>query len=37
MKGHGVSSLGGAIKNLSMGCVTQKTRLNLHKLEGGIV
>jgi len=37
LKGHGVSSFGGAIKNLAMGCVTQKTRLNLHRLEGGII
>jgi uncharacterized Fe-S center protein len=36
-KGHGVCSFGGAAKNIAMGCVTQKTRRDLHGLEGGIV
>ncbi len=34
-KGHGVSSFGGAIKNLAMGCVTKKTRQDLHFLHSG--
>jgi len=34
-KGHGVSSFGGAIKNIAMGCVTQKTRHDLHSLHSG--
>ncbi|MBM3706270.1 MAG: DUF362 domain-containing protein [Actinobacteria bacterium] len=34
-KGHGVSSYGGAIKNIAMGCVTQKTRHDLHSLHSG--
>lgn len=35
-KGHGICSFGGAAKNIAMGCVTQKTRRDLHSLEGGI-
>ena len=35
-KGHGTCGYGGALKNISMGCVTQKTRRDLHSLEGGI-
>jgi uncharacterized Fe-S center protein len=31
-KGHGVSSFGGAIKNIAMGCVTSETRKNIHAL-----
>lgn len=31
-KGHGMSSFGGAIKNIAMGCVTAKTRQDLHFL-----
>jgi uncharacterized Fe-S center protein len=31
-KGHGISSFGDAIKNISMGCVTKKTRQDLHLL-----
>lgn len=34
-KGHGVSSYGGAVKNLAMGCVTAKTRQDLHALHSG--
>ena len=34
-KGHGVSSYGGAIKNLAMGCVTKKSRQDLHLLHSG--
>ena len=36
VKGHGACGFGGASKNLSMGCVTQNTRRDLHALEGGI-
>ncbi len=36
VKGHGVCSYGGACKNIAMGCVTKKTRRDLHSLEGGI-
>ena len=34
-KGHGMSSYGGAIKNLAMGGVTSKTRHDLHSLHSG--
>ncbi|MGM0366387.1 MAG: DUF362 domain-containing protein [Actinomycetota bacterium] len=36
LKGHGVCAYGGACKNIAMGCVTRKTRRDLHSLEGGI-
>ena len=36
VKGHGASGFGGASKNLSMGCVTGRTRGKLHGLEGGL-
>lgn len=36
LKGHGACGFGGASKNLSMGCVTQRTRGILHALEGGL-
>jgi uncharacterized Fe-S center protein len=36
VKGHGDCGFGGASKNLSMGCVTQNTRVQLHSLEGGL-
>jgi len=36
VKGHGACGFGGASKNVSMGCVTQNTRRDLHALEGGI-
>ncbi len=36
VKGHGSCGYGGALKNISMGCVTQDTRRDLHALEGGI-
>ena len=36
VKGHGVCSYGGALKNIAMGCVTHTTRRDLHALEGGI-
>jgi uncharacterized protein len=35
-KGHGACGYGGAAKNLAMGCVTQKSRGDLHQLEGGL-
>ena len=36
VKGHGSCGYGGAMKNLSMGCVDQATRGALHGLEGGL-
>jgi len=36
VKGHGACGFGGAAKNLSMGCVTEHTRRDLHALEGGL-
>ncbi|HEY3320019.1 MAG TPA: DUF362 domain-containing protein [Planctomycetota bacterium] len=36
VKGHGAASFGGASKNLSMGCVSGRTRTALHSLEGGL-
>jgi len=36
LKGHGACGYGGASKNLSMGCVDEKTRGALHSLEGGL-
>jgi len=35
-KGHGDCGYGAACKNLAMGCVTQETRGELHRLEGGL-
>jgi uncharacterized protein len=37
VKGHGACGLGGACKNIAMGCVTDRTRNQLHGLEGGLV
>ena len=37
VKGHGACGYGGACKNISMGCVTDRTRQQLHGLEGGLV
>jgi len=37
VKGHGCCGLGGACKNIAMGCVTQRTRHEIHALEGGLV
>lgn len=37
VKGHGACGFGGACKNLAMGCVTDRTRQQIHGLEGGIV
>lgn len=36
VKGHGSCGYGGAMKNLSMGCVDQATKGALHGLEGGL-
>ena len=36
IKGHGTCGLGGACKNIAMGCVTDRTRGQLHGLEGGV-
>ncbi|MEI8241976.1 MAG: DUF362 domain-containing protein [bacterium] len=36
VKGHGACGFGAASKNLSMGCVTQRSRRALHALEGGL-
>ncbi len=37
VKGHGACGYGGACKNLAMGCVTDRTRHQIHSLEGGLV
>lgn len=36
-KGHGACGFGGAIKNIAMGLVDEKSRGALHGLEGGII
>ena len=36
VKGHGACGYGGACKNIAMGCVTDRTRRQIHGLEGGI-
>ncbi|NLG25257.1 MAG: DUF362 domain-containing protein [Clostridiales bacterium] len=36
VKGHGCCAYGGACKNIAMGCVTDRTRQELHRLEGGL-
>lgn len=36
VKGHGACGYGGACKNIAMGCVTGKTRADIHALEGGL-
>ena len=36
VKGHGACGYGGACKNIAMGCVTDRTRSQIHRLEGGI-
>lgn len=36
VKGHGACGFGGACKNIAMGCVTDRTRQQIHGLEGGI-
>ena len=35
-KGHGACGFGGACKNLAMGAVTDRTRHEIHSLEGGL-
>ena len=37
VKGHGACGYGGACKNIAMGCVTDRTRHQLHALEGGLL
>lgn len=37
VKGHGSCGYGGACKNIAMGCVTDRTRRQLHSLEGGLL
>lgn len=37
IKGHGSCGYGGAVKNIAMGCVTNRTRHQIHSLEGGLV
>ena len=37
VKGHGACGYGGACKNIAMGCVTDRTRGEIHALEGGQV
>ncbi len=37
VKGHGSCGFGGACKNIAMGCVTDRTRHQIHSLEGGLV
>lgn len=37
VKGHGSCGFGGACKNIAMGCVTDRTRHQIHALEGGLV
>ena len=37
VKGHGSCGFGGACKNIAMGCVTDRTRHEIHGLEGGLV
>lgn len=37
VKGHGACGYGGACKNIAMGCVTDRTRNQIHALEGGLV
>jgi len=36
VKGHGSCGYGGACKNIAMGCVTDRTRRQIHSLEGGL-
>lgn len=36
VKGHGVCGYGGAVKNIAMGCVSTRTRMQIHGLEGSI-
>jgi uncharacterized Fe-S center protein len=36
-KGHGACGFAGACKNIAMGCVTDRTRGEIHNLEGGLL
>jgi uncharacterized Fe-S center protein len=36
VKGHGCCGYGGACKNIAMGCVSTRTRQQIHGLEGGL-
>ncbi len=36
VKGHGSCGFGGAVKNIAMGCVTDRTRGQIHGLAGGL-
>lgn len=36
VKGHGACGYGGACKNLAMGCITAKSRSDIHALQGGL-
>ncbi|MDR1099614.1 MAG: DUF362 domain-containing protein, partial [Treponema sp.] len=36
VKGHGCCAYGGAVKNIAMGCVSDRTRREQHSLEGGL-
>ena len=36
VKGHGSCGYGGAVKNIAMGCVTDRTRQEIHGLFGGL-
>jgi uncharacterized Fe-S center protein len=36
IKGHGCASYGGALKNIAMGCVSDRTRQEQHGLMGGL-
>ncbi|MDR3643472.1 MAG: DUF362 domain-containing protein [Clostridia bacterium] len=36
IKGHGTCGYAGACKNIAMGCVTDRTRQQIHGLEGGL-
>ncbi|MCR6545372.1 DUF362 domain-containing protein [Dehalobacterium formicoaceticum] len=36
VKGHGACGYGGACKNIAMGCVTDRTRQQIHHLSGGL-
>ncbi len=36
VKGHGSCGFGGAVKNIAMGCVTDRTRQQIHALSGGL-
>lgn len=37
IKGHGCCGFGGSCKNFAMGCVTDRTRQQIHGLDGGLV